>query len=128
MNLTNFLDKNFQIIVIFLDHFKVHRRLSEDETSSFGETLNDSSGNEIIVRGTHYLVFGPSKQRKQASKASAEGNERFIQQQISLASWLFFSNISNLSYDEWKKSYENTVSYAQNDHLESLHSNFLQFL
>lgn len=96
-----------------LDHFKVHRRLSEDETFSFGKTSNDTTGNDIIVRGTHYLVFGPSKQRKQVSKVSTEANERFIQQQNSLSSWLFFSSISDLSYDEWKNSYENTVSYTQ---------------
>ncbi|XP_055295904.1 lysosomal alpha-mannosidase-like [Sitodiplosis mosellana] len=85
----------------------VHRRLSIDESPTFGKTSNDMAGNGRAARGTHYFVFGS---KKIATKASTEANERFIQRQMFLSSWLFFSNMRHLSYDLWRKSYENTFS------------------
>lgn len=80
-----------------------------DDAFGVGEALNELSfGAGLIARGTSYFVFGS---KKHTSKPSIEANERFIQQQIHLPNWLFFSNVSHLNYDLWRKSYTNTVSF-----------------
>lgn len=63
-------------------------------------------GKGLIARGTSYFVFGP---KKHTEKTSTEANERFLQQQILLPSWLFFSNVSHLTYDVWRNTYKNIV-------------------
>ncbi|XP_055295901.1 lysosomal alpha-mannosidase-like isoform X2 [Sitodiplosis mosellana] len=98
----------------------VHRRLLHDDAFGVGEALNETAyGDGLIARGTSYFVFGP---KKHTEKTSTEANERFVQQQILLPSWLFFSNVSHLSYDVWRNSYKNifsglSLSLPKNIHL-----------
>lgn len=87
--------------------FQIHRRLLHDDAFGVGEALNEMAyGKGLVARGTSYFVFGL---KKRTEKASIETKERFLQHQILLPNWLFFSNVSELSYDVWRKSYKNVV-------------------
>ncbi|XP_031623847.1 lysosomal alpha-mannosidase-like isoform X1 [Contarinia nasturtii] len=98
----------------------VHRRLLHDDAFGVGEALNETAfGKGLIARGTSYFVFGP---KRHTEKTSTEANERFIQLQTLLPSWLLFSNVSQLSYNVWKDSYKNiysglSLSLPKNIHL-----------
>lgn len=89
---------------------QVHRRLLHDDAFGVGEALNETAyGKGLIARGKHYLVFG-SKQS--SGSPSVEAWERFVQLEKMLPTWLFFSNASSFSYDQWKDSYSHIVSIA----------------
>lgn len=87
---------------------KVHRRLLHDDAFGVGEALNEFAfGKGLIARGSHYMVFGG---KKQLTTPSIETYERVLQLQTLLPSWLLFSNVSDLSYSDWEKTYKNIVS------------------
>lgn len=105
-------------MLINIKCFQVHRRLLHDDAFGVGEALNEIAfGKGLIARGSSYLVFGPKKHTK---KVSTEANERFVQLQTLLPSWLFFSNVSQISYDVWKNNYKNIVSLISNDFLRNI--------
>lgn len=89
-------------------HQQVHRRLLHDDAFGVDEALNETAyGKGLIARGSHYLLVGAKKSTKQPSM---QANERLIQLQKLLPSWLFFSNTSKLEYDTWRTEYKNIVS------------------
>lgn len=97
----------------YIKLLKVHRRLLHDDAFGVGEALNEVAyGKGLIVRGSSYFVFGS---KKHSEEVSTEANERFIQLQTLLPSWLFFSNVSQLDYDTWTKNYKNIVSSIANE-------------
>jgi lysosomal alpha-mannosidase len=61
----------------------------------------------LIARGKHYLLFG----EKTNEHPTLEGRERLLQNRILLPNWLFFDDVSNISYDDWTKKYTNIVSF-----------------
>lgn len=69
--------------------------------------MNETAyGKGLIARGSTYFVFGP---KEHTEKLSTEANERFIQLETLLPSWLLFSNVSQMSYDTWKSNYNHIV-------------------
>jgi lysosomal alpha-mannosidase len=92
---------------------KVHRRLLHDDAFGVGEALNETAfGKGLIARGKHYLIFGPSRSSKeQPTSMSTEGRERLLQNQILVPNWLFFNDVSNISYADWMQRYTNIVSW-----------------
>lgn len=92
----------------FIVFIQVHRRLLHDDAFGVGEALNESAyGKGLIARGSSYFILGP---KEHSAKVSTEATERFVQLQTLLPSWLFFSNVSHLTYDAWKNNYKNIVS------------------
>lgn len=86
----------------------MHRRLLRDDGFEVKEPLNESAyGKGLIVRGTHYLVFGS---KDGSFKPSVQARERFAQLKVHLPSWVFFSNASDFSYDTWRTAYTHIVS------------------
>lgn len=78
-----------------------------DDAFGVAEALNETAyGQGVIARGSSYFVFGS---KKHTDKPSTEANERFIQLQTFLPSWLLFSNVSQMSYDSWKSNYNHIV-------------------
>jgi hypothetical protein len=61
----------------------------------------------LIARGKHYLIFG----KKTTKHPSLEGRERLLQNRVLLPNWLFFNDVSGISYDDWTKKYTNIVSF-----------------
>lgn len=79
-----------------------------DDAFGVGEALNETAfGKGLVARGIHYLIVG-SKQPP--TEPTAEANERFLQLQKLIPNWLFFSDASKLTYDNWKQFYTNIVS------------------
>ena len=90
-------------------HLQIHRRLLHDDAFGVGEALNETAfGKGLVARGKHYLIFG----EKTNVHPTLEGRERLLQNRILLPNWLFFDDVSNISYDDWAKKYTNIVSFA----------------
>lgn len=60
----------------------------------------------MVARGKHYMIFG----EKTSQHPTLEGRERLLQNRILLPNWLFFDDVSNISYDDWARKYSNIVS------------------
>lgn len=85
----------------------VHRRLLHDDAFGVAEALNETAyGKGLIARGKHYLIFGA----KTIKSPSLEARERFLQNEILLPNWLFFNDVSSMSFDDWSKKYTNIHS------------------
>lgn len=79
-----------------------------DDAFGVGEALNETAfGKGLIARGIHYLAIGS---KNPPTEPTAEANERFLQLQKHLPNWLFFSDASQLTYQNWKEYYTNIVS------------------
>lgn len=89
----------------------IHRRLLHDDAFGVEEALNETAfGSGLIVRGQHYLVLGPPTGGIPSTKAQ----ERFLQMEKLLPNWLFFSNVDQWSYSEWRSNLSNIVSFSRN--------------
>ena len=85
----------------------VHRRLLHDDAFGVAEALNETAfGTGLVARGKHYLIFGA----KTKKSPSLEARERFLQNEILLPNWLFFNDVSSMSFDDWSKKYTNIHS------------------
>ncbi|KAJ6646687.1 Lysosomal alpha-mannosidase [Pseudolycoriella hygida] len=81
----------------------VHRRLLSDDAKGVGEALNETAyGEGIIARGKHYLIY--------SRKTNQIGQERLLQNEILMSNWLFFDDISGMSYDNWLQRYTHSNS------------------
>jgi lysosomal alpha-mannosidase len=82
--------------------------LLHDDAFGVGEALNETAyGKGLIARGKHYLIFG----KKTDEHPTLEGRERLLQNRVLLPNWLFFDDVSSISYDDWAKKFTNIVSY-----------------
>lgn len=71
------------------------------------EALNETAfGKGLIARGKHYLIFGSQT----SQQPTQQGRERLLQNRVLLPNWLFFDDVSSISYDDWSKKYTNIVS------------------
>lgn len=78
-----------------------------DDAFGVGEALNELAfGKGLIARGKHFLVFG----EKSTEHPTVESRERLLQNQILLPNWLFFDDVSNITYHDWMQRYTNIVS------------------
>jgi lysosomal alpha-mannosidase len=78
-----------------------------DDAFGVDEALNERAfGQGLIVRGKHYMIFGA----KTTADPTLEARERFLQNQKTIPAWLFFSDASDVVYDDWRKKYNNIVS------------------
>lgn len=85
----------------------VHRRLLRDDAFGVGEALNETSyGTGLIARGKHYLLFGT----KRAQMMPVQVRERILQNHVMMPAWMFLSDATDLSFDEWQSNYVNTFS------------------
>ncbi|KAG5675727.1 hypothetical protein PVAND_005607 [Polypedilum vanderplanki] len=85
----------------------VHRRLLHDDAFGVGEALNETAyGKGLIARGKHYLIFG----KKTDEHPTLAGRERLLQNRVLLPNWLFFDDVSSISYDDWAKKFTNIHS------------------
>lgn len=85
----------------------VHRRLLRDDAFGVGEALNEKQNKEgLIATGTLSLLFSNSKK---GASPSAAAQERFLQNQILLPNWLFFSTV-NETYGKWQSTYTNIAT------------------
>jgi len=81
----------------------VHRRLLSDDAKGVGEALNETAyGEGIIARGKHYLIY--------SKKTNQIGQERILQNEILMSNWLFFDDISGISYNDWRQRYTHSNS------------------
>lgn len=100
-------------ITLFCNSIQIHRRLIRDDFFGVGEVLNETAfGKGLIVRGKHYLVLN-GKTASEQTREIAEARERSIQLRTLLPSSLFFSNVSQMTYDTWRDKYNNNVSFVQ---------------
>lgn len=53
-------------------------------------------------------MFG--KKENQAM-GTLKGRERLLQNRVLVPNWLFFDDVSSISYDDWTKKYTNIVSF-----------------
>lgn len=89
---------------------QIHRRLLKDDAFGVGEALNETAfGTGLIARGKHYVVFG----KKDKPSPNLVAQERFLQNEVLVPVWLFFSDASGLSFDDWANKYNNIVSPFQ---------------
>ncbi|XP_058057448.1 lysosomal alpha-mannosidase-like [Anopheles bellator] len=85
----------------------VHRRLLHDDAFGVDEALDETEfGRGLVARGKHWVIFGP----KTSTSPTLEARERFLQNQVLLPNWLFFSDVSNVNYEDWQKQYTNIYS------------------
>ncbi|XP_052868628.1 lysosomal alpha-mannosidase-like [Anopheles cruzii] len=85
----------------------VHRRLLHDDAFGVGEALDEKEfGKGMVARGKHWVIFGP----RTATSPTLEARERFLQNQVLLPNWLFFSDVSDFNYEDWQKQYTNIYS------------------
>ncbi|XP_070500728.1 lysosomal alpha-mannosidase-like isoform X1 [Chironomus tepperi] len=86
----------------------IHRRLLHDDAFGVGEALNETAygGKGLIARGKHYLIYG----KKTNESPTLEGRERLLQNRVLIPNWLFFDDVSSISYDDWTKKYSNIHS------------------
>lgn len=71
------------------------------------EALNETAfGKGLVARGKHYLIFGSQTSQQPTLK----GRERLLQNRVLVSNWLFFDDVSSISYDDWTKRYTNIVS------------------
>lgn len=85
----------------------VHRRLLHDDDFGVGEALTETAyGKGLIARGKHYLVFGT----KNTQKNSGQISERMLQNHVMMPAWIFLSDATDLSLEEWKENFFNMVS------------------
>lgn len=85
----------------------VHRRLLHDDAFGVEEALDERAfGRGLVARGKHYVVFGAKK----TSNPTLQARERFLQNQILLPNWMFFSDTTNFKYEDWQKRFNNIYS------------------
>lgn len=85
----------------------VHRRLLHDDAFGVAEALDEVAfGSGLIARGKHYLIFG----KRVTENPTIEGHERFLQGKKLVSPWPFFSDVSSMSFEDWKNLYVNIVS------------------
>lgn len=85
----------------------VHRRLLRDDAFGVGEALNEEQNKEgLIATGTLSLLVS---NLKSGASPSAAAQERFVQNEILLPNWLFFSTI-NETYEKWQSTYKNIAT------------------
>ncbi|XP_058452839.1 lysosomal alpha-mannosidase-like isoform X1 [Malaya genurostris] len=85
----------------------VHRRLLHDDAFGVDEALDEQAyGKGLVARGKHYVMFGSKK----TSSPTLPARERFLQNQILLPNWVFLSDVTNYSYEEWQKRFNNIYS------------------
>ncbi|XP_055596638.1 lysosomal alpha-mannosidase-like isoform X1 [Uranotaenia lowii] len=85
----------------------VHRRLLHDDAFGVEEALDEHAyGKGLVARGKHYIVFGSKK----TSNPTLEARERFLQNQVLLPTWSFFSDTTNFKYEDWQKRFNNIYS------------------
>lgn len=77
-----------------------------DDGFGVAEALNETAfGEGVVARGKHWLIFG----KKSKQSPTLEGRERLLQNQVLMSNWLFFDDVSSLTFDDWK-NYRNQVS------------------
>lgn len=85
---------------------QVHRRLLKDDAFGVGEALNETAfGKGLVARGKHYLILG----KKYQASPNLHAQERFLQNEVLMAPWLFFSDASHLTYDDFISKFTNIV-------------------
>lgn len=78
-----------------------------DDAFGVAEALNETAfGKGLVARGKHYLMFGA----KNNESPSLQARERFLQNEILLPNWLFFNDVSSMSFDDWSTKYTNIHS------------------
>lgn len=88
----------------------LHRRLLYDDGFGVGEALNEVQYNKgLIATGKLHLLFNSLEDVKTISPSAAAA-ERFLEKQILLPNWVFFSKLADDSYESWLKKYKNIVS------------------
>jgi len=98
----------------------IHRRLLHDDAFGVEEALNETAyGKGLVARGSHYLILGSSQLDQ---SPTIQSTERFTQLEKHLPSWKFFSDATDIDYDDWHLMYSNifsmlTSSLPQNIHL-----------
>lgn len=101
--------------------YQVHRRLLKDDAFGVGEALNETAfGTGLISRGKHWVVFG----KKGLPSPNLEAQERFLQNEVLIPAWLFFSNASGMSFDDWANKFNNEVSVNFAQELSKSTKNF----
>lgn len=82
----------------------LHRRLLWDDAFGVKEPLNEHQyGTGLIATGKLHMLFGSKKSPFLVAR------ERFLQNQMLMPNWLFFSNIKD-TYEDWLRMYRNIVS------------------
>lgn len=67
-----------------------------------GEALNETAyGKGIIARGKHWLIY--------TGRPNQIGQERLLQNKVLMSNWLFFDDVSSMSYDAWRQRYTHSV-------------------
>ncbi|EAT42738.1 AAEL005749-PA [Aedes aegypti] len=85
----------------------VHRRLLRDDAFGVGEALNETAyGTGLIARGKHYLVFGS----KAPQMMPVQVWERVLQNHVLLPPWMFLSDATDVSFEDWQSNYVNMFS------------------
>lgn len=73
-----------------------------DDAKGVGEALNETAyGEGIIARGKHYVML--------SRKVNQIGQERLLQNEILMSNWLFFDDVSGITYNEWQQRYTHSV-------------------
>lgn len=84
----------------------MHRRLLRDDAFGVGEALNELEyGRGLTARGKHWLVFG----KKTDTNPTVRASERIVQNEVLMSNWIFFDDISSMSFSEWSQ-YTHSVS------------------
>ncbi|XP_037050772.1 lysosomal alpha-mannosidase-like [Bradysia coprophila] len=85
----------------------VHRRLLNDDAFGVGEALNEQEyGRGLVARGKHWLVFG----KKSGSQPTRKALERLQQNEALMTNWLFFDDVSSMSFSDWSEKYTHSYS------------------
>ncbi|XP_062548695.1 lysosomal alpha-mannosidase-like [Armigeres subalbatus] len=85
----------------------VHRRLLRDDAFGVGEALNETAyGVGLIARGKHYLLIGS----KAPQITPIQVRERVLQNRVMLSPWLFVSDATDVSFDQWQSNFVNMYS------------------
>lgn len=85
----------------------MHRRLLNDDAFGVGEALNEQEyGRGLVARGKHWLVFG----KRSGTQPTRKAWERLQQNEVLMANWLFFDDVSSMSFSDWSQKYTHSVS------------------
>lgn len=86
----------------------MHRRLLNDDAFGVSEALNEQQyGRGLVARGKHWLVFG----KKTVSNPTLKAKERLIQNEVLMSNWIFFDDVSSVSFNDWSSKYHHSVSF-----------------
>lgn len=81
--------------------------IKETEFGHFSEALNEQEfGRGLVARGKHWLVFG----QKTGTHPTLKAIERLKQNEVLMSNWLFFDDVSSMTFSDWSQKYTHSVS------------------